>query len=249
MTDALRRSLMLIAILVAVLIAILFSIAPSDILGRRELTTAAARPPGNRPVLLLLTSLPLVFSEDFSLRESGSPALSVLETRYRVTPISVAAPAELSRGRVLMMAQPLAQPAEDLVALDRWVRRGGRVLLFADPLLEWPSKRPLGDPLRPPPMFLDTGLLGHWGLRLDAPEKGGEEIEKLGGLEILTVSPGQLSGTCQIASDQLVAHCAIGKGQVTVIGDADMLNVAQLGSGAARNLDAVLVELARLEQP
>ena len=62
------------------------------------------------------------------------------------------------------MAQPLAQPAEDLVALDDWVRGGGRVLLLADPMLEWPSKRPLGDPLRPPPMFMDTGLLAHWGL-------------------------------------------------------------------------------------
>ena len=34
------------------------------------------------------------------------------------------------------MAQPLAQTAENLVTLDTWVRRGGRVLLLADPLLE-----------------------------------------------------------------------------------------------------------------
>jgi hypothetical protein len=248
MTGALRRSLMLIAITIAVGIAILVSTAPSDVLRRREMTPAAERPPNARPVLLLLTSLPLIFSEDFSLRESGSPALAALSTRYWVTPISVAAPAELARGRVLMMAQPPAQPPEDLVALDRWVRRGGHVLLFADPMLEWPSKRPLGDPLRPPPMFADTGLLRHWGLRLDGPEKVGGEIEKLGGFEILTASPGRLSGTCQISSDRLVARCAIGKGKATVIGDADMLDVAQLGSGAARNLDAVLVELAQLEQ-
>ena len=71
------------------------------------------------------------------------------------------------------MAHPLAQTAENLVALDAWVRGGGRVLLLADPMLEWPSKRPLGDPLRPPPMFMDTGLLAHWGLRLDAPDERG----------------------------------------------------------------------------
>ena len=114
-----------------------------------------------------------MFGEDFSLRRAARRRLRRCETRYRVVPISVTDPAELAKGRLLLMAQPLAQPAEDLVALDRWVRRGGRVLLLADPMLEWPSKRPLGDPLRPPPMFMDTGLLAHWGLRLDAPDERG----------------------------------------------------------------------------
>ena len=125
-------------------------------------------------MLLLLTSLPLLFGEGFAVKDAGSPALKALETRYRVVPISVTDPAELAKGRLLLMAQPLAQPAEDLVALDQWVRGGGRMLLLADPALEWPSERALGDPLRPLPMFMDTGLLGHWGLRLDAPEQRGE---------------------------------------------------------------------------
>ena len=121
-----------------------------------------ARPADERPTLLLITSLPLVFGEDFSLQNNGSPALKALETRYRVTTISVTDQSELAKGRLLLMAQPLAQPAEDLVALDSWVRSGGRLLLFADPMLEWPSNRPLGDPLRPAGMFMDTGLLAHW---------------------------------------------------------------------------------------
>ncbi len=137
--------------------------------------------PSERPVLLLLTSLPLSFGEDFSLQEIGSPALRALETRYRVVPISVTDPSELRLGGLLLMAQPFAQPAEDLVALDQWVRRGGRVLLLADPILEWPSKRPLGDPLRPPAMFMDTGLLAHWGLRIDPPDERGPRKEELGG--------------------------------------------------------------------
>ena len=62
----------------------------------REPAPLPARPPEHRPVLLLLTSLPLVFGEDFSLRDSGSPALTALETRYRVVPISVSDPAELA---------------------------------------------------------------------------------------------------------------------------------------------------------
>src|SRR5256885_12836638 len=114
--------------------------------------------------------------------------------RYRVVPVSVTDPDDLAHGRLLLMAQPLAQPAEDLVALDRWVHRGGRLLLLADPLLEWPSERPLGDRLRPPAIFMDTGLLAHWGLRLDAPDERGPTLRKLGGYPRLTGSPGAMTG-------------------------------------------------------
>jgi hypothetical protein len=119
------------------------------------------------------------------------------------------------------------------------------VLLLADPRLDWPSSRPLGDPLRPPPMFMDTGLLAHWGLTLDAPTELGPKMEKLGGYEVMTVSPGVLSGHCAIDDDGLVAHCRIGKGRATVIADADLLNVAAL-PGAEHNLDAILSELSKL---
>ena len=208
----------------------------------------ALGPRADRPALLLLTSLPLVFGEDFSIQDAGSPALKALNSRYRVIPISVADPAELAKGKLLVMAHPLAQPAEDLVALDRWVRSGGRVLLLADPMLEWPSKWPLGDPLRPPPMFMDTGLLRHWGVRLDAPDERGPATRKLGGFEVLTVSPGLLSGRCTISGDRLVAHCRIGKGEATIIADADLLDAGGLGSKAAHNLDGVLGEIATLEK-
>lgn len=214
---------------------------------RDEATPLPARPAAERPVLLLLTSLPLVFGEDFSLKQSGSPALNALERRYRVLPISVTAPSELAKGGVLLMAHPQAQPAEDLVALDEWVRRGGRVLLLADPMLEWPSERPLGDPLRPPSMFMDTGLLAHWGLRLEAPRERGPQTEKLGGYAVLTVSPGQLSGSCSVSLDRLIANCRIGKGRATIVADADFLDAARLGPDAAHNLDGLLEELAQLE--
>ena len=80
----------------------------------------------------------------------------------------------LKARRLLLMAHPRAQPAEVLVELDQWVRGGGQLLLLADPRLDWHSERPLGDRLRPPPAFADTGLLGHWGLRLEraAPPTG-----------------------------------------------------------------------------
>lgn len=201
----------------------------------------------DRPDLLLLTSLPLVFSEEFSLDQKGSAMLDALRSRYRVVPVDSTDPASLAKGRLLVMAQPRAQTAENLVALDQWVRGGGRLLLFADPLLEWPSERPLGDPTRPPPMFADTGLLGHWGLRLDAPDRRGPMAGKLGEQDVLAVSPGSLSGTCAISGGGLVARCSIGKGKVTIIADADLLDIDGLGEPAAGNGRAILAELDSLE--
>ena len=205
------------------------------------------RPPGERPTLLLLTSLPLMFGEGFSLHDTGSAAMKALGARYRVVPISVTGAAELAKGRLLLMAHPLAQPAEDLVALDEWVRGGGRVLLLADPVLEWPAERPLGDPMRPPPMFTDTGLLAHWGLRLDASDRPGKGIEELGGFRVVTRSPGRLYGSCDLGDDRFVASCRIGKGEAVVVADADFLDAARLGPDARHNLDALVAELASLE--
>ena len=197
--------------------------------------------------LLLLTSLPLMFGEGFSL-EGGSPALTALKDRYRVEPISVTSAAELRKGQLLLLAQPRAQTPENLVALDAWVRGGGRAMLLADPLLEWPSERPLVDPLRPPPMFTDTGLLKHWGLRLDAPEQRGPQTRILGGKEVLTVSPGSLEGACNVSPDRLVARCGVGKGRATIVADVDFLDAEQLDGPAEHNLEALLAELEKLSR-
>ena len=199
-----------------------------------------------KPRLALLTGLPIVLGEDFGLKDNGSPALTALAAQFEIVPISTTSAKDLSKERLLLLAQPPAQTPENLVALDDWVRAGGRVLLLADPLLEWPSKRPLGDPLRPPPMFADTGLLGHWGLRLDAPDKLGPAIRSLAGYRIVTVSPGALHGDCEISADRLVADCRIGKGRAVVVADADLLNAGNLGAEAHDNLSAVTQELAQL---
>jgi len=238
MIGAPRRALVLAVVFLIVAIGLAFTwFAVRD-----TRTTAAPK----KPPLALLTSLPIVFGEDFSLEGAGSPALTALSQNFRVAPISTTNAKEL-RHSLLLMAQPPAQTPENLVALDEWVRRGGRVLLLADPMLEWKSSRPLGDALRPLPMFADTGLLAHWGLRLDAPDQRGPAARLLAGLKIMTVSPGSLHGRCAISADRLVAECSIGRGWAMVVADADLLNVNDLGSGAANNLPALNEELARLK--
>ena len=206
-----------------------------------------------RPALTVLTSLPLLFGEEFSLEATGSPTLTRLETRYRIVPVAIADAKSLMGHRLLLMAHPRAQPAETLVELDRWVRRGGQVVLLADPKLDWHSDRPLGDRLRPPPDFADTGLLAHWGLRLDGPIVDGPRTATAGGFTVLTASPGTLtskSSGCTVEPGGLVARCRIGRGGATVIADADFLNVE--GEGAldgptSHNLDFLIAELSRAD--
>ena len=206
------------------------------------------RAEAQKPALMVLTTLPLLFPEEFTLEGGGSKALTALETRYRVVPIGTTDAASLNQGRMLLLAHPLAQPAEALVDLDRWVREGGRLLLLADPKLDWPSKRPLGDKLRPPPSFADTGLLKHWGLTLQAPAESGPKERELGSRQILTASPGTLSGSCDIENGGFLARCTICKGQAVVVADADFLNVEQLDGPTESNLEALIAELDRLER-
>ena len=131
----------------------------------------------------------------------------------------------------LLMAHARAQPAQALVDLDRWVRDGGRVLLLADPRLDWESGRPLGDKLRPPPAFADTGLLAHWGLTLSGPTTDGRGF-------LASTRP---SRSCEVLSEGFIARCRIGAGSATIIADADFLN------GEPQSLDLLMDELGQLE--
>ena len=238
-----------VAVIAALAVAAIGSVA---VVASREITPAPTRAAGGKPQLMLLTSLPIAFGETFGLEGNGSAALGAIEQRFDVRPIAVADAASLKGGRLLLMAQPLAQPAEALVALDRWVRAGGRLLLLADPLLEWPSERPLGDRLRPPVAFTDTGLLKHWGLTLYLPDERGPKQLPLGRLRVLTGSPGSLAGACDVEKSGLVARCRLGEGRATVIADADFLNVegpGALDGPTADNLAALVAELGALESP
>ena len=70
----------------------------------------------------------------------------------------------------------------------------------------------------------------------------------MAGQAILTVSPGSLFGHCAISGDRLVAHCQIGKGQATIVADADFLDVDDLNGPTANNLNAMVAELVAFER-
>jgi hypothetical protein len=182
-----------------------------------------------RRPLALITSLPLLFGEQFGLDTPRPLAMARIERAYAITPLALADAASLRGITHLLMAHPRAQPAEVLVDLDAWVRDGGQLVLLADPRLKWEGSRPLGDPLRPPPDFADTGLLAHWGLRLGVDEAGEGTLR--------ATSP-----DCTIAQAGLVAECRLGRGTARIIADADFM----LGQDdqARRRVDLLLDQLS-----
>ncbi|MEI6642360.1 MAG: hypothetical protein WCL10_10000 [Novosphingobium sp.] len=147
----------------------------------------------------------------------------------------------------LIVAQPRPlEPAEN-VALDAWVRRGGHLLLFADPLLTEESRFALGDPRRPADTVLLEPILAHWGLvlRLDP---GAARENAGGGLPVslpgtLTARPGA-APECRIDRAGLLAECCIGAGKALILADAALLEPVE-GTAAAVRARALRVLMRR----
>ena len=209
-----------------------------------------APPPhaAERPELLLMSALPLVWGEGgaFDPDSRPEPAFAYLEREFQVRPLDAIDPASLGRARLLLLAQPRALAAEELVALDSWVRNGGRVLILTDPQLTWPSRWPPGDVRRPPASGLLGPLLGHWGVRLEAPAGAALQVELLphpsGPRRLILDAPGRLvaqGSSCRIAGRDFIFRCRIGRGGATIVADADLLRQdlwapAGAGGGARR---------------
>lgn len=191
----------------------------------------------DKPVLGLVTSLPLVFAAQFSL-EGGSPLLSALEEDYEVRALAATDATSLEDIDLLFMAHALPQTAENLVALDEWVRGGGEVLLLADPQLAWDTGLPLGHPQAPPYYFGDTGLLGHWGVTLEGPI----EAETQAGVTVRGAGRFVTTGeTCALRHDGFIADCVLDAGKATLVADADFLE-----DGEDASIALVKTELASL---
>lgn len=130
----------------------------------------------------------------------------------------------------LLLAQPAALPPSDLVALDSWVRGGGRLLLFADPLLTEETDFGLGDRRRPQDMATISPLLNRWDLTetFDPEQSDQPSILTFGNI-VLPVHkygrfvPDDITKSCTIASSGVIAICTIEQGRVTIILDAHVL--------------------------
>lgn len=213
--------------------------------------SAKPAPPAERPRLALFTSLPIVMNETDGvadmLASPGPPhwARTLLDQRYRLEPVDALEPAPAAQ--LMVMAQPRALAPQENVALDGWVRSGGRLLLLADPMLTFESRFAIGDKRRPLDVVLLSPILARWGLdlRFDEDQPAGEHDQ--GGLPVnlpgsLAPKPGGFESRCEIADAGLTASCDIGKGHVLIVADAALL---EPDDGEAKREKALETLLAR----
>lgn len=211
----------------------------------------------DKPVLGLFTSLPIYWAESYGLEgaldEGGEAhwARTTLEQAHSLVPLDTLEPEQIGTVRQLVMAQPRPLAPSENVALDDWVRGGGRLLLFADPLLTEHSQFALGDRRRPQDMVVLSPILSRWGLALefDEDQPAGERTGNAFGVPL----PIELAGTlakkaasapaeCTLSEDRVAAECSIGKGRVLIVADAALLE----GDRAdAAPLDALLARTLR----
>lgn len=192
----------------------------------------------------LFTTLPILWADSpdlaASLKQEGEPhwAREVISGRGAVEPLDTLNPAGLGKLRRLILAQPRVLTPQENVALDDWVRRGGQVLLLADPALTEESAFPLGDPRRPQAVALLSPILTRWGLELlfDDTQPLGPRERDVMGVAVPVNLPGHLAtrgqGNCRLWGDGLAATCAIGQGRVVVVADAALVERGQGPAGA-----------------
>jgi hypothetical protein len=201
----------------------------------------------------LFTSLPILWNEADDLKGMvDAPAgrhwaLAVLERRGKVLPLDTLL--DLSRVDELVVAQPRPLVPEENVALDAWVRKGGHVLMFADPMLTQESAFALGDRRRPQDVALVSPILARWGLELQFDESqpgGGREsagerlpINLAGAFRTI---PGGHDANCAIENSGLIARCEVGKGRAVLVADAALLEPEDDGNTRAERFGGLLQE-------
>lgn len=244
-----RRSWVIVGAIVAVLAAALW------------LARAGDRDPG--PPIGLFTTLPILWAEapDIAaqMNDPAPPhwAQAELTARGRVVPLDVLADpggqGPLRSVDRLVIAQPRPLSPDENVALDNWVRAGGRLLLLADPALTQHSDFSIGDPRRPQAVALLSPILGRWGLGLqfDEAQPFGERTQAVMDVAVPVNLAGhwQVSGraseqaTCRAWGDGLAVTCAVGRGRVIALADAAVLERDDPG-GTRRKALAWLLDAA-----
>lgn len=211
-----------------------------------------------RPTLGLFGTLPIYWGEAEDIAGLIAPeatphwARAEIERNFELAPLDLLAGegAGLNGLGFLLLAQPrMLSPAEN-VGLDAWVRGGGRLLLFADPLLTGESIFALGDKRRPQDVALLSPILAHWGLelRFDEDQPAGERLAALDGIALPINAAGRFrhfpadeeDTACDPRAGGLVAECVIGKGRALIVADAALFDGAQATPARREALDGLV---------
>jgi hypothetical protein len=204
---------------------------------------------GPRPELGLMGTIPLYWGEAAGFGDTLSGGASAhwaraqLEGRYALHPLDTLSEQSLAGLDFLLLAQPRALSGAENVALDAWVRAGGRLLLFADPLLTAESRFAIGDRRRPQGAILLSPILSHWGLQLEFDDSQPAGPAYVGEAARIPVAlPGRFSsaGDCAVEAGGVLARCTIGEGRVVALADAAVLDLYEPDPAAPAALDWLL---------
>lgn len=193
--------------------------------------------PEAKPELGLFTSLPIYWGEGgmsdiLDGNQRPDWVRGVLEEDFTLDPLDTVEADALAGLRLLVMAQPRPLAPSENVALDSWVRGGGKLLMFADPMLTRHTDYALGDKRRHQDMVLLSPLLGHWGLelRFDEDQPLGERKVSAGKISVPVnlagrfVETGDGEGGCRVIGQGILARCRVGKGEAMLVADAAVLD-------------------------
>lgn len=233
---------------------------------------ATTAPGANRPKLGLMTSLPLYWPEraDMAALASGQATppwqRNAIETRFALVPLDTlasvpalspdSAPIDPLAGiDRLAVIQPRGLSPADNVALDAWVRGGGRLLLALDPALTGEYASPLGDPRRPVDTALIPPVVARWGMSISFDEDQPPSVVsvRLDGAELPLALAGRIAVTdpdaspCTLLADGAAARCSLGKGQVTLIADAALFEHSELAGKDGERLLAIMSTALELQ--
>ncbi|MEZ5742869.1 MAG: ABC transporter [Sphingomonadaceae bacterium] len=158
----------------------------------------------------------------------------------------------LDHDALLVLAQPYPLSPSENVALDDWVRAGGRVLLFADPMSTFHSTFALCDRRRPQDVALLSPILTRWGLdlQIDEDQPAGEREGEAFGIALPVNLPGSFAAResmrpCKVEAPGLGAVCEVGKGRVVAIADAALFDAEGEAGPRIAALRGLLAHTAR----
>ncbi len=206
----------------------------------------------------VLTSLPLFVGQGsmtdmINGKSDQSQLITRLQSGRKLLPLDTIDEAVIAKVDRILMVQPSAIPAREIVAFDAWVRRGGQAVIFADPDMLWDTGHRFGGVGTPPPSTLLDNLFSHWGLKLEGMRQAPRiSSGKIVGENVALANPGIWKAidpktTCEIEGGGLVAQCKIGEGNVILVADADVADPALWKQANNDNAAALSKLLARLE--
>lgn len=217
--------------------------------------------PGPGAPVGLMTSLPIYWADGADIasiaqQDAARPwTRTALELDYELLPIDTLVPAAESEAPLpglempesamngieglerLAIIQPRGLSPQDNVALDQWVREGGRLLMVLDPLLSGHYETPIFDPRHPTSSALIPPVVQRWGLAVSFDDTQPLELRVVearhGPLpvvmagEISIADPG--AAQCSLDAENIIAHCDVEEGSVMLIADAALFEAHDPG--------------------